>query len=101
LDASLSPQRDDVFVFGTSSLIETAHAQRTGAGEACAATGEIGPPATARRVGSPGNKQWPNSACPYCNHRGVTNFDFISHRRSWYACPECKKVWIGKRQEDF
>jgi hypothetical protein len=47
------------------------------------------------------NVQWPNSACPYCNHRGVTSFDFISHRRSWYACPECKKAWIGKRQEDF
>jgi DNA-binding response OmpR family regulator len=47
------------------------------------------------------NVEWPNSICPYCKHRGVTSFDFISHRRSWYACPECKKVWIGKRQEDF
>jgi transposase-like protein len=47
------------------------------------------------------NVQWPNTVCPYCNHRGVTSFDFISHRRAWYACPECKKVWMGRRQEDF
>ena len=47
------------------------------------------------------NVDWPNSVCPYCKHRGVTSFDFISHRRAWYACPECRKVWIGRRQEDF
>lgn len=47
------------------------------------------------------NVEWPNSVCPQCAHRGVTSFDFISHRRSWYACPECKKVWIGRRQEEF
>ena len=47
------------------------------------------------------NVDWPNSVCPHCKHKGVTSFDFISHRRAWYACPECRKVWIGRRQEDF
>jgi len=47
------------------------------------------------------NVEWPNSACPYCSHLGITSFDFISHRRAWYACPECRKVWIGRRLEDF
>jgi DNA-binding response OmpR family regulator len=45
------------------------------------------------------NRAWPNTYCPYCNHNGVTSFEFCSHRRSWYACTECKKVWIAKRQE--
>jgi hypothetical protein len=47
------------------------------------------------------NVQWPNTACPHCGHQGVTSFDFISHRRAWYACLECRKVWIGRRQEEF
>ena len=45
------------------------------------------------------NRVWPNTHCPYCNHVGVTSFEFCSHRRAWYACLECKKVWIAKRQE--
>lgn len=45
------------------------------------------------------NRVWPNTYCPYCNHGGVTSFEFCSHRRAWYACLECKKVWIAKRQE--
>jgi DNA-binding response OmpR family regulator len=45
------------------------------------------------------NRLWPNTNCPYCNHAGVTSFEFCSHRRAWYACLECKKVWIAKRQE--
>jgi len=45
------------------------------------------------------NRAWPNTYCPYCNHNGVTSFEFCSHRRSWYACTACKKVWIAKRQE--
>jgi DNA-binding response OmpR family regulator len=45
------------------------------------------------------NRVWPNTHCPYCNHSGVTSFEFCSHRRSWYACLECRKVWIAKRQE--
>ena len=45
------------------------------------------------------NRVWPNTHCPYCNHGGVTSFEFCSHRRAWFACLECKKVWIAKRQE--
>ena len=45
------------------------------------------------------NREWPNTHCPYCDHHGVTSFEFCSHRRSWYACLACKKVWIAKRQE--
>jgi DNA-binding response OmpR family regulator len=45
------------------------------------------------------NRVWPNTHCPYCSHAGVISFEFCSHRRAWYACLECKKVWIAKRQE--
>jgi DNA-binding response OmpR family regulator len=45
------------------------------------------------------NRVWPNTRCPYCDHRGVTSFEFCSHRRAWFACLECKKVWIAKRLE--
>ena len=45
------------------------------------------------------NRVWPNTHCPYCDHSGVTSFEFCSHRRAWYGCLECKKVWIAKRQE--
>jgi DNA-binding response OmpR family regulator len=45
------------------------------------------------------NREWPNTHCPYCQHRGVTSFEYSSHRRSWYACMSCSKVWIAHRQE--
>jgi response regulator RpfG family c-di-GMP phosphodiesterase len=45
------------------------------------------------------NIEWPNSLCPQCGHCGVTSFDYASRRRAWYACQLCKKVWLGKRQE--
>jgi DNA-binding response OmpR family regulator len=45
------------------------------------------------------NQQWPNTHCPYCTHQGVTSFEFTSYRRAWYACLDCKKVWLAKRQE--
>ena len=45
------------------------------------------------------NRIWPNTHCPYCNHGGATSFEFCSHRRAWFACLECKKVWIAKRLE--
>lgn len=45
------------------------------------------------------NQHWPNTQCPYCMHAGVTSFEFTSYRRAWYACMDCKKVWIAKRQE--
>jgi len=45
------------------------------------------------------NRVWPNTHCPYCNHGGVTSFEFCSRRRAWFACLQCKKVWIAKRLE--
>ena len=45
------------------------------------------------------NRVWPNTHCPYCDHGGVTSFEFCSHRRAWYACLQCKRVWIAKRLE--
>jgi DNA-binding NarL/FixJ family response regulator len=45
------------------------------------------------------NRKWPNTHCPYCASSGVTSFDFTSMRRAWYACLECRKVWIARRQE--
>ncbi len=45
------------------------------------------------------NRDWPNTHCPYCPHRGVTSFEHLSHRRSWYACLACRKVWVARRQE--
>jgi DNA-binding response OmpR family regulator len=45
------------------------------------------------------NRVWPSTHCPYCDHTGVTSFEFCSHRRAWYACLGCRKVWIAKRQE--
>ncbi|HEY3162111.1 MAG TPA: response regulator [Vicinamibacterales bacterium] len=45
------------------------------------------------------NREWPNTYCPYCDQRGVTSFEFCSHRRAWYACLACRRVWIAKRQE--
>jgi len=43
--------------------------------------------------------EWPTTSCPYCRHQGVTSFDYCSLRRAWYACLECRKVWIARRQE--
>lgn len=45
------------------------------------------------------NQVWPTTHCPCCEHAGATSFEFASHRRAWYACLECGKVWIAKRQE--
>ena len=45
------------------------------------------------------NRAWPDTACPSCDHGGAVSFEFSSHRRSWYACLACKKVWMAKRQE--
>ena len=45
------------------------------------------------------NHAWPQLQCPHCQRQGVTSFEFSSHRRSWFACLQCKHAWIGKRQE--
>lgn len=46
-------------------------------------------------------EDWPDKRCPYCAHRGVTMFDFVSHRRAWFACLACRKVWISRRPRDL
>jgi DNA-binding response OmpR family regulator len=46
------------------------------------------------------NVEWPSTHCPYCAHQGVTSFEYASHRRAWYACVACQKVWIAKRLEE-
>jgi DNA-binding response OmpR family regulator len=45
------------------------------------------------------NRLWEHMRCPHCESHGVTSFEFASHRRAWFACRQCKKVWLGKRQE--
>lgn len=45
------------------------------------------------------NRDWPDTCCPWCQHQGVTSFEHTSHRRSWYACLACQKVWIAPRRE--
>ena len=45
------------------------------------------------------NRFWQNTHCPYCMRVGVTSFDYCMHRRAWYACLACKKVWIAARAE--
>jgi DNA-binding response OmpR family regulator len=47
------------------------------------------------------NRVWPDSRCPSCDHAGIVSFDNASHRRMWYACLECEKVWIARRQEEM
>jgi DNA-binding response OmpR family regulator len=44
-------------------------------------------------------REWPSEHCPYCSHTGVVLFDYSSIRRAWYACGECRKVWLAKRLE--
>ena len=45
------------------------------------------------------NRVWAEVACPTCRQDGVVSFEFASHRRAWYACLECKGVWMSKRRE--
>jgi len=42
-------------------------------------------------------REWPATSCPYCGHQGATSFDYASMRRAWYACLQCKKVWLARR----
>jgi CheY-like chemotaxis protein len=41
----------------------------------------------------------PEIDCPYCGVNGPTSFEFCSHRRAWYACLSCHRVWLGVRFE--
>jgi DNA-binding response OmpR family regulator len=45
------------------------------------------------------NRVFPDLVCPYCDHQGVTCFDFAGMRRAWYACLACRNVWVAKRRE--
>ena len=45
------------------------------------------------------HRLWKDIRCPHCESQGATSFEFASHRRAWFACRQCKKVWLGKRQE--
>jgi two-component system OmpR family response regulator len=45
------------------------------------------------------NEQWSTDVCPYCQHVGVTAFEFSDHRRAWYACLACRKVWMAARHD--
>lgn len=51
------------------------------------------------RVSAGTNQVWPTTHCPYCSHPGVINFDHAVHRREWYACLACQKVWIAKSHD--
>jgi len=42
------------------------------------------------------NRMWPDTPCPYCNHVGVTSFEFAALRREWYACLRCTQAWIAE-----
>lgn len=44
-------------------------------------------------------REWPHVHCESCDHEGVTSFEYASHRRAWYACLACKKVWMAKRRD--
>jgi DNA-binding response OmpR family regulator len=41
-----------------------------------------------------------DASCPSCGERGVVSFDAASHRRMWYACLPCGKVWMAPRRAD-
>jgi DNA-binding response OmpR family regulator len=46
------------------------------------------------------NREWPSTHCPYCSHPGVTSFEHSSHRRDWFACLSCEKVWLARRRDE-
>lgn len=41
------------------------------------------------------NRTWPDTRCPYCDHVGVTSFEFAALRREWYACLRCAQAWVA------
>jgi DNA-binding response OmpR family regulator len=45
------------------------------------------------------NHVWSSTHCPYCAHTGIVNFDHAVHRREWFACLACQKVWMAKSHE--
>ena len=45
------------------------------------------------------NVVYDEEVCVSCGHGGAVAFDAASHRRTWYACLSCNKVWLGPRRE--
>jgi CheY-like chemotaxis protein len=41
----------------------------------------------------------PEIRCPFCGAHAPTSFEFGSHRRAWFACLSCERVWLGRRLE--
>lgn len=39
------------------------------------------------------------AVCPSCGQGGAVSFDAASHRRMWYACLPCEKVWMAPRRD--
>lgn len=37
-----------------------------------------------------------SSSCPHCGQNAATRFEFASHRRAWFACLACNRVWLAK-----
>lgn len=46
--------------------------------------------------------EWPNDPCPHCQHNGgVVLFDYASLQRAWYACRQCRTVWMARLPESL
>jgi hypothetical protein len=41
----------------------------------------------------------PDVVSPGCGAVNATGFEFTTHRRMWFACLSCDKVWLGTRLE--
>ena len=52
--------------------------------------------------GGPGNHAaGAETCCPACVSGTIVAFDHASHRREWYACLACQKVWMGPRRDEW
>lgn len=38
---------------------------------------------------------WPDADCPYCGEGNCVSFDAVGLERMWYACLQCRQVWIA------
>ena len=45
------------------------------------------------------NRLRPDTCCPYCDHMGVTSFEFATLRWDWYACLQCRQAWLANCQD--